>query len=58
MEPQRKEQASKDEVFDFWSFQEHEHGIGETIKSNYCKSESLEKEGIFVQEAIVDPERS
>jgi hypothetical protein len=58
MEPQTKEQASKGGEFDFWSFQAHERGVGETIKSNYCKSESLEREGIFVQEAIVDPEKS
>jgi hypothetical protein len=58
MEPQTKEQASKDEEFDFWSFQAHERGVGETIKSNYCRSESLEREGIFVQEAIIEPKKS
>jgi len=42
MEPNTKEHASKDEEFDFWSFQEHERVVGETIKSNYCRSESLE----------------
>ena len=46
------------EEFDFWSFQAHERGVGETIKRNYCRSESLERERIFVQEAIVEPERS
>ena len=58
MEPQTEEHESKDEEFDFWSFQAHERGVGETIKSNYCKSKSLERGGIFVQEAIVEPERS
>ena len=58
MEPQTEEQASKDEEFDFWSFQAHECGVGETIKSNYCRSKSQEREGILVQEAIVEPERS
>ena len=58
MEPQTKEQASKDEEFDFWSFQAHECGVGETIKRNHYRSKSMEREGIFVQEAIVEPERS
>jgi hypothetical protein len=58
MEPQTEEQASKDEEFDFWRFQAHEHGVGETTKSNYCRSESLERKGIFFQEEIVDLERS
>ena len=58
MEPQIEEKASKDEEFDFWSFQAHERGVGEKIKNNYCRSESLERKGIFVQEAIVKPERS
>jgi hypothetical protein len=58
MEPQTEEQASKDEEFDFWSFQAHERGVGETIKRNYCISESLEREGIFFQEEIIEPERS
>jgi hypothetical protein len=58
MEPQTKEQASKDEGFDIWIFQAHERGVGETIKNNYCRSESLEREGIFVQEAIVEREIS
>jgi hypothetical protein len=53
-----EEQASKDEEFGFWSFQAHERGVGETIKSNCCRSESLERKGIFVQEAIVEPKRS
>jgi hypothetical protein len=34
MEPQIEEQVSKDEEIDFWSFRAHEHGVGETIKSN------------------------
>jgi hypothetical protein len=58
MEPRTKEQASKDEEFDFWTFQAHECGVGETIKRNYCISKSLEREGIFVQEAVVEPEKS
>ena len=58
MEPQTKEKASKDEEFDFWSFQEHECGVGKTIKKKYYRYESLEREGIVFQEAIVDPERS
>jgi hypothetical protein len=58
MEPQTEEKASKDKEFDFWSFQSHELGVGETIKINYCRSESLEREGMFVQEAIVELERS
>jgi hypothetical protein len=41
MEPQTEEKESKDEEFDFWSFQAHEHGVGETIKINYYRSESL-----------------
>jgi len=55
MEAHTKEQVSKDEEFDFWSFQAHECGVGETIKINYYRSESLEREGIFVQETIVEP---
>ena len=58
MEPQIEEHVSKDEEFDFWSFLAHEPGVGETIKSNYCRSKSLKREGIFVQEAIIEPERS
>jgi hypothetical protein len=58
MEPHTEEQASKNEEFDFWSFQAHERGVGEALKSNNCRSESLEREGIFVQKAIVEPERS
>jgi hypothetical protein len=58
MEPQTEEHVSKDKEFDFWSFQAHECGIGETIKINYCRSKCLEREVIFVQEAIVEPERS
>jgi hypothetical protein len=58
MEPPTEEKASKDEKFDFWSFQAHERGIGETIKRNYFRSKSLEREGIFVQEEIVEPKRS
>jgi hypothetical protein len=49
--------VSKDEEFDFWRFQAHECGVGEIIKSNYCRSESLERKGIFVQEAIIKIER-
>jgi hypothetical protein len=49
MEPHTEEQALKDEEFDFWSFQAHEHGVGEIIKSNYCRSESMEIKWIFVQ---------
>ena len=58
MEPQTEEQASKDEEFDFWGFQAHERGIGETIKRNYYISKSLEREEICVQEVIVEPEIS
>ena len=58
MEPRTEEKASKDEEFDFCSFQSHERGVRETIKGNYCRSESLEREGIFVQEAIVEPKIS
>jgi hypothetical protein len=57
IEPQTEEQASKDEEFDCWSFQAHERGVGEIIKSNYCRSESLERKWIFVQEVIIEPER-
>jgi hypothetical protein len=32
MELQIEEHASNDEEFNFWSFQAHEHGVGETIK--------------------------
>jgi hypothetical protein len=42
----------------FGASKTHERGVGETIKSNYCRFESLEREGIFVQEAIIEPERS
>jgi hypothetical protein len=55
MEPQTKEQASKYEEFDFWSFEAHERRLGEIIKINYFKSKSLGREGIFVQEAIIEP---
>jgi hypothetical protein len=58
MEPQTKEQASKYEEFDFWSFEAHERRLGEIIKRNYCRYESLEREGIFFQEGIIELERS
>jgi hypothetical protein len=58
MEPQIEEKVSKDKDFDFWSFQAHEHGVGEIIKRNYCISKYLEREGIFVQESIIEPEIS
>jgi hypothetical protein len=48
MEPQIEEHVSKDEEFDSWSFQAQEHGVGETIKNNYCRFESLERKEIFV----------
>jgi hypothetical protein len=48
MEPQTREHASKHEEFDFWIFEAHEHGVGEKTKINYCRYESLEREGIFV----------
>jgi len=57
MEPQTEEHASKDEEFDFWSFQAHERGVGETIKRNYCRYESMEGEGIVVHEQIIEPDR-
>jgi hypothetical protein len=45
MEPQTEECASKDEEFDFWSFQAHERGVGETIKSNYCSLNIWKQKG-------------
>jgi hypothetical protein len=35
VEPETEEQLLKDEDFDFWSIQAHEHGVGEKIKRNY-----------------------